>query len=423
MKILFLLSTIYLTVNKCVYIKLRFNKYSNYKEGTNYFDYLEKNDIFIILEIGTPPQEIPIFFDFESYPFYISNLFLNGTYNENRSSTFKYKGSKKESNFYGEIISQGYEVMDKIKLLDIKNKNIEINDFNYILPTKLNKNKDINFKTSIIGLKIQEAIYLQKNGFIHQLKQNNIIDSYSWTIKYINDNEGEIIIGGYPHEYDNNYDEKDFKNTKAEIRYSTINWDLLFDSIISKNIEMENRHVELDINLGFVRGINSYQKFLDEQFFNLKKNCKKLNNTKYFYYTCDGKEKISDFPTLTLNHKELNYTFELNYKDLFILKDNIYYCLIIFDNSNKMVNWRMGKPFFKKYQLSFESDRKLIVFYIRKKRINILWIIIIFLIIVIIVLIILMIRKYLNMPRKIRANELNDDFEYLVQDKDKKTIN
>jgi hypothetical protein len=30
-----------------------------------------------------------------------------------------------------------------------------------------------------------------------------------------------------------------------------------------------------------------------------------------------------------------------------------------------------------------------------------------------------MIRKYLNMPRKIRANELNDDFEYLVQDKDK----
>ena len=49
MKILFLLSTIYLTINKCVYIKLRFNKYSNYKEGTNYFDYLEKNDIFIIL--------------------------------------------------------------------------------------------------------------------------------------------------------------------------------------------------------------------------------------------------------------------------------------------------------------------------------------------------------------------------------------
>ena len=419
MKIFFLVSILYLTINKCVYIKLRFNKYSNYKEGTNYFDYLEKNDIFIILEIGTPPQEIPIFFDFESYPLYISNLFLNGTYNENKSSTFKYKGAKKESHFYGEIISEGYEVMDKIKLLDINKKNIEINDFNYILPTKIAKSKDTNFKTSIIGLKIQESIYLQKNGFIHQLKQNNIIDSFSWTIKYINENEGEIIIGGYPHEYDSNYDETYFKNTKAEIRYSVICWDLLFDSITSKNIELENRHVELDINLGLIRGISSYQQILDEQFFNMKKNCKKQNNTNYFYYTCDRKEKISDFPILKLNHKELNYTFEFNYNDLFILKDDIYYCLIIFDINNKRVNWRMGKPFFKKYQLSFETDRKLIGFYIRKKKINILWIIIICLILIIIFLIILMIRKYLNMPRKIRANELNDDFEYLVQDKDK----
>ena len=417
MKILFLLSTIYLTINKCVYIKLRFNKYSNYKEGTNYFDYLEKNDIFIILEIGTPPQEIPIFFDFESYPLYISNLFLNGTYNENKSSTFKYKGSKKETQFYGEIISQGYEVMDKIKLYDVKEKNIEINNFSYILPTKLSKNKNINFKTSIIGLKIIESIYLQKNGFIHQLKQNEMIDSYSWTIKYLNENEGEIIIGGYPHEYDKNYDEKYLKNTKAEIRYSVICWDLLFDSIISNDIEIENRHVELDINFGLVRGVSFYQKIIEEKFFNMKKNCQKQNNTNYLYYTCDRKEKISDFPILKLNHKELNYTFELNYNDLFILKDNIYYFLIIFDFNNKLVNWKMGKPFFKKYQLSFESDRKLIVFYNGKNKINILWIIVICLILIIIILILLMIRKYLQMPRKIRANELNEDFEYLVQDK------
>ena len=417
MKIFFLVSIVFLTINKCVYIKLPFKKYTNYKEGTNYFDYLEKNDIFTILEIGTPIQKIPVFFDFESYPFYISNLLLNGTYNENKSSTFKYKGSKKETQFYGEIISQGYEVMDKIKLYDVKEKNIEINNFSYILPTKLSNNKNINFKTSIIGLKIIESIYLQKNGFIHQLKQNEMIDSYSWTIKYLNENEGEIIIGGYPHEYDKNYDEKYFKNTKAEIRYSVICWDLLFDSIISNNIEIENRHVELDINFGLVRGVSFYQKIIEEKFFNMKKKCNKLNNTNYVFYTCDSKEKISDFPILQLNHKELNYTFELNYNDLFILKDNIYYCLIIFDFNNKLVNWKMGKPFFKKYQLSFESDRKLIVFYNGKNKINILWIIVICLILIIIILILLMIRKYLQMPRKIRANELNEDFEYLVQDK------
>ena len=34
---------------------------------------------------------------------------------------------------------------------------------------------------------------------------------------------------------------------------------------------------------------------------------------------------------------------------------------------------------------------------------------------VIIFLLILMIIKYLNMTRKIRLNELNDEFEYLIQ--------
>ena len=415
MKIFFLVSIVFLTINKCVYIKLPFKKYTNYKEGTNYFDYLEKNDIFTILEIGTPIQKIPVFFDFESYPFYISNLLLNGTYNENKSSTFKYKGSKKETQFYGEIISQGYEVMDKIKLYDVKEKNIEINNFSYILPTKLSNNKNINFKTSIIGLKIIESIYLQKNGFIHQLKQNEMIDSYSWTIKYLNENEGEIIIGGYPHEYDKNYDEKYFKNTKAEIRYSVICWDLLFDSIISNNIEIENRHVELDINFGLVRGVSFYQKIIEEKFFNMKKKCNKLNNTNYVFYTCDSKEKISDFPILQLNHKELNYTFELNYNDLFILKDNKLYFLIGF-NKRSSYDWTFGIPFLKKYQLIFDQEREIIGIYnLNEMKNDYLFKILTIICLVIIIFLVSLLYKIIHKTRKIRANELEENFEYISE--------
>ena len=43
-----------------------------------------------------------------------------------------------------------------------------------------------------------------------------------WTLKYKNENEGEFIIGGYPHEYDKNYEEKNLKNVKAEMRVGAV---------------------------------------------------------------------------------------------------------------------------------------------------------------------------------------------------------
>ena len=54
------------------------------------------------------------------------------------------------------------------------------------------------------------------------------------------------------------------------------------------------------------------------------------NNSKYDYIICDSNENISDFPYLLLYNKDLNYSFEFNYKDLFIQKDNQLYFLIVF---------------------------------------------------------------------------------------------
>ena len=59
------------------------------------------------------------------------------------------------------------------------------------------------------------------------------------------------------------FDENFFRNTKAEVRYSVVNWDLLFDNIYSGKTEIDGiKHVELDITLGFIRGIASYEKLL-----------------------------------------------------------------------------------------------------------------------------------------------------------------
>ena len=61
---------------------------------------------------------------------------------------------------------------------------------------------------------------------------------------------------------------------------------------------------------------------------------------------------VNEFPTLYLYNKKLNYTFELTYKDLFEEINDIYYFLIAYDlrDTNE---WKLGKPFLKKYTFVF----------------------------------------------------------------------
>ena len=396
---------------KSSYIKLPFRKFSTYQKEINYFNYLEKNDIAIIFEIGTPFQSIPIYINFELYSFYISGQYLNGKYNENSSLTLKIK---QLSYFYSEVLNEGYESEDKFKLKDISNKEIIISDFNFIIPTKLNEHKIDNFIPSSLGLKIQDSPDIKNYGFLYILKQKEIIDSFGWTIKYLNNEEGEIIIGGYPHEYDKEYGISKFKNTKAEKRGAQVYWDLKFQYYLTNKQDFRSCHAQFDISFGFIKANFIYKNYLINEFFQFKNNCFIYNNTNYDYFICNSNEKISDFPKLILFHKDLNYSFEFNYKDLFIQKDNQLYFLIVFEKKSQSIEyWILGKPFFKKYQLVFESDRKLMGIYTEKekKRLNVSWIIVFILFIILIILIIFIIQKYKNLPKKIKANELLEQID------------
>ena len=263
---------------KSSYIKLPFRKFSTYQKEINYFNYLEKNDIAIIFEIGTPFQSIPIYINFELYSFYISGQNLNGKYNENSSSTLK---KKQLSYFYSEVLNEGYESEDKFKLKDISNKEIIISDFNFIIPTKLNEHKIDNFIPSSLGLKIQDSPDIKNYGFLYILKQKEIIDSFGWTIKYLNNEEGEIIIGGYPHEYDKEYDISKFKNTKAEKRGAQVYWDLKFQYYLTNKQDFRSCHAQFDISFGFIKANFIYKNYLINEFFQFKNNCFIYNNTNY----------------------------------------------------------------------------------------------------------------------------------------------
>ena len=134
----------------------------------------------------------------------------------------------------------------------------------------------------------------------------------------------------------------------------------------------------------------------------------KIYNNKYNYFVCNKDFKIKNFGSLFFYHKDFEYTFEISYKDLFIENNNEFYSLLFFSQI-QLDRWSLGKPFFKKYQIIFEPDRKLIGFYVNKSNFSWSWIIVYLLGIIIIVLSIYMIYKYKKIPHRIKAKELDDN--------------
>ena len=67
------------------------------------------------------------------------------------------------------------------------------------------------------------------------------------------------------------------------------------------------------------------------------------------------------FPPLQFLHREMNYTFELTYEDLFIEKYDKLILLIFFEESG--YTWKLGKPFLKKYGFIMNQINKVVSFY------------------------------------------------------------
>ena len=111
----------------------------------------------------------------------------------------------------------------------------------------------------------------------------------------------------------------------------------------------------------------------------------------------------------------MNYTFILSYEDLFEVINGKYFCKLIF-RKDISSNWYLGHPFLKKYIFIFDNDRKIFGFYkkIKEKEnlLSLFTIMILILLIIIIILSIILIRYIYKKPKRIRANELEDDIDY-----------
>ena len=498
----FILILLYNNIYSIIVLPFRINGYKNKENGKyNITDYINEYlivDIFTTIEIGSPPQKVTTLISPEEKTFTLSSNFC-----EKKSLDYisDYSIVSKTGLYLNKLKSYNNQ-FDNSNFIDYQDeeKNIgTIIDSILLYNTTFltcqplewrskNGNKDTKIKIDNLTMIIKDYKNGQKlcgrigigspllltggllklrnmTSFFDFLKKNNIINDYSWTIKLHHKEEGRLIIGALPHQYemDNFYDEN---------KYRTINsfwpsdvyfpWSIKFDSINFINSKNETIYIQeglrslLAPNIGFIIGEETYRNLILENYFQElinKKICilEKTSKTKftrtYYHFATNGIYEIfhcnksitnekDSFPKINFEFKEQNLVFSLAFSDLFQLIDERYFFLVIFPENNNNIkhNFYLGIPFYKAYQFVFNFDSKTIGVYEQtieenkgikeekerdkakinkeKKRIKykrtLLEIIFGFLL----VLIAYFIGKKINEQRKKRANELIDDYEY-----------
>ena len=378
----------------------------------NFTNYFLKTNIIAEFKIGTPSQNIKSLLFTDESTFYL----LNTSYNIQNSETYI---KKKEINkkFIGESV---FNAEDTVIFKNEKNEEIIIQNFPFLIVTNSNKNT----KPNCIGLSPSLILKNNNDNFFNILENKNIIKSQIFTIKFDNNNpkKGEIIIGGYPSEYDKKYNNKYYEYTHLikDENYNEM-WKIDIDKFYYDNNIVMDKYVlegDFDINVNGIFIIQPLIEYLDQNFFNpyiFNDTCSVNNiSERYFYYICDKNIDLKLFKNIKMYCRVLNFTFELKVEELIEEIMGKYYFLIFYD-SLQPFRWTLGLPFLKKYQMVFNQNKKTVGFYTKfdEQKSSYFIIIIIFFLLVIIGFLIYIYFKYFNYKkRKLRSNEIDDIYYY-----------
>ena len=299
----------------------------------------------------------------------------------------------------------------------------------------------LGYMPGVIGL---ESILEQdekKYNFVDQLKSNDIINSYYWMINYTSDYEGNLIIGEQPHIIDPVYFNKDELKFSYPFLYDDFfDWGLFFNEITFNGVKFMQYHdTSFNYELNYIKGNIDLEEQLDIYFkeYILNNTCFKEEisypyRPNIFFYCKKNlyKDNMKYFPTLRFFQYELNYTFELTYKDLFSEKNDKIILMIFFDETK--FDWKLGKPFLRKYSFLINQDTKIIGFYKNEKnkenddiiknkqdfRNKLLIILFIFLVICAIILLVIsgiLIGVYLFRKKRKSKYTIDEDYDYTTK--------
>ena len=444
------------------YLNFAFERNLTLTDGMNPSDFFKTrfyNQIYIYMSVGSEKQKIPFYLYLQQYPLVLQpsdakKEQVKGIYNPKNSKTYK-QILNKETEFPENDLLKGILSEDKFYFNDTSSATCK-----FYLSTE-------NFHLSHIteGGKIgfqylNEFQGDKQTSFVTYLKSLDIISGYNVSILYdsiiLDENSGQLFIGALPHKIDDHkYKGEDFIELPTS-KSSFSSWELVFKSVLLGNKTFDKEKASfLYPEFGFIVGTSNFFENIKNltnwnKYFNLDKTCNSYNfsindfeaygnyrfSFQYTGYYCKKDVNVNDIinQNLTFQFRRPEYgvlfDFIFNNNDLWLEKGDHKYFLILETLSTENC-WIFGKPFFKKYHMSFDLDSKIMGVYSNvdftprekepePKDNTILYICIISgLVIIIAVLTFFLIRFFVYSPRKKRANELLDDnFEYKEGDKE-----
>ena len=340
-------------------INIKFNRYLPIiNEGGNctleqFINFRVKNIYKTEISIGNPPQNIPGFLKTDQYGFYISNIScpVKRIFDKEKSNSIIFRNNDKT--FIDSLfLDTSFNSTKNIKLIE-----------NFTFSMKNNIQGPICLN---IGILLPNLYSQNDKNIIFELNRRKYINSYFFYFKIFSEDELYLVLDTYLNKTDTKY--KFIKPIAESFRYFHWNrWGLNFEYLNFNNKDehfMNRIKTIFDINLGCIIGNSQFKDifkiFLNEN--NIFIKPKKIKNYEIYFFdkNITQIENIKN-KELKFYHKEFNYNFTLNFKDLIIEKNNGYFFLIIFDFSSPN-SWILGLPFLKKYNFIYNIDSKLIGF-------------------------------------------------------------
>ena len=214
--------------------------------------------------------------------------------------------------------------------------------------------------------------YDKEVNFINTLKRNRLISNYIWNLNYTSDNSGYLVIGEFPHSFNEKEYNKEYLNqiNVHQEDAQKVVWNLFFDNITYGETKLnEHRTGKFAPQYGVIFGPLIFDRLITKEFFeeyiNNKKCERKTYDNKHDYYVCDENINLSKFKSIEFKAKGLSEkNFTLTKDDLFLKKNGKLYFLMAFGRKWKwQYSWTLGKPFMKKYNFLFDQDGKQILYY------------------------------------------------------------
>ena len=245
--------------------------------------------------------------------------------------------------------------------------------------------KDFALKSNTGKLGLQNKKTEQggdEDNFIKQLKLGSKIKRSVFSINYMNDKEGELIIGSLPYDYNPSFSSTDFSecrmypyNMFGTIKSSSYRKELVwsmainriqFGEYVPKKRKFVLKTAYFNFNSGMFQAPRSAHDLIYDLFFKQlvdAKKCKESSLDGYIYYDCavSGVD-YNKMPKLYFINDLSHNVFAFDSNDLFKTVNDRKYFLIKFEEKMTVEdNWILGEIFFKKYSVYFDFDNEKVI--------------------------------------------------------------